>query len=97
MVREQGIITDSLTRVAQRVNRRDSDESPAVAALQADLEEIVPLARELRSRLSRLYSQVSAWPAPLTADQESQLTYYTEWIVRLRPRLQNVLSRAGEL
>jgi hypothetical protein len=47
---------------------------------------------ELRSRLMRLYGEVGEWPAPFTADEQSQLDYFEEWIRRLEPRVSRVAA-----
>ncbi len=60
------------------------------AALTTEVQEILPLLTELRSRLLRLYGQVTGWPGPLTADQRAQLASYREWIQRLEPRVRRV-------
>ncbi|MDH5642617.1 MAG: hypothetical protein OEY63_00325 [Gemmatimonadota bacterium] len=40
-------------------------------------------AREVQSRLMRLYSQVVDWPGNPTADQQTQRTYLRDWTARL--------------
>ena len=85
-------MADSVTGV-----RRQLDELPACdearnTNLLATLEEIEPLLMELRSRLTRLYGDVSNWPAPFTADQQAQQSYFEDWIRRLQPRVRNVIE-----
>ena len=77
--------------------RRQLDDLPECdearnSNLIATLEEIEPLMLELRSRLTRLYGQVSEWPAPFTADQAAQQSYFEDWIRRLEPQVRSVVD-----
>jgi len=77
--------------------RRQLDELPACdearnTNLIATLEEIEPLLMELRSRLTELYGEVSVWPAPFTADQQAQQSYFEDWIRRLEPQVRSVIG-----
>ncbi len=74
-----------------------TDASSQDRARSAEIEEILPLITELRSRLQRLYGQIGNWPAPLTADQRSQIKYLRSWITRLAPRVENILNTNNRL
>lgn len=51
-----------------------------------EIEETHRLYNELLNRVSSLYFQVSSWPGPMTADQETQWAYYQQMNGRLSPR-----------
>jgi hypothetical protein len=57
-----------------------------------NLEETEPLMNELRSRLVRLYGEVSDHPAPFTADQRAQQAYFEGWIERLEPHMREIID-----
>jgi hypothetical protein len=94
-----GMILQSYLATADRVLELDArvDSLPEAdragrTDLVSELDKLVPLVTELRSRLQRLYGQVSDWPRPFTADEQSQQEYFEEWIQRLEPRMARVLD-----
>ena len=66
--------------------RARADSAPAGAAGTA-AREALRVARELQSRLLRLYQAVSASTGPLTADQRSQLDYFRSFVKLVEARL----------
>lgn len=55
-----------------------------------EITEINRMYDELLSRTGSLYRQVGGWMGPMTADQQSQMTYYTEVQQRLSKRLNDL-------
>ena len=83
---------DSVMQVRRQLNELEECDEARNTNLIRNLEELEPLANELRSRLMRLYGQVSGWPAPFTADQRAQQRYFEDWIERLQPQVRAVLD-----
>lgn len=81
---------DAVSAVQQQLDSLPDGARARHAQLVAEVDEILPLMTELRSRLLRLYNQVDDAPGDLTADQRSQLAYYREWIERLAPRVRRI-------
>ena len=85
-------IVDSVAKIQEQVDSLPADAKSAHADLIAEVVEVYPKLRELRSRLSRLYGQVSRATAPFTADQRLQQTYFEDWIRRLEPSVARILG-----
>jgi len=83
---------DSIRKIKAHVDSLPDEDQSTHVALVTELDELVPLVTELRSRLQRLYGSVSNWPRPFTADERSQLEYFEGWIRRLTPRMEQVLQ-----
>jgi hypothetical protein len=94
LVRDYLPIADSITKIQERLDSLPADAKSAHAEVIAEIDEVYPKLRELRSRLSRLYGQVSRAPAPFTADQRSQQAYLEDWIRRLEPSVARILGAA---
>jgi len=92
LVKDYMPIVDSVTKTQERLDSLPADAQSAHAELIAEIDEVYPKLRELRSRLSRLYGQVSRAPAPFTADQRSQQAYLEDWIRRLEPSVARILG-----
>jgi len=85
-------IVDSVAKIHQQLDSLPADVRSEHDDLIADIEELDPKLRELRSRLSRLYGQVSRTPALFTADQRSQQAYFEDWIRRLEPQVARIIG-----
>jgi len=59
----------------------------APADLQAEAEDALSTATELRSRVSTLYREIGAFTGPITADQRSQIEYYPTVLRDLEARV----------
>ncbi len=84
--------TRELRRIKERVDSLPPDSLGSYPEFKTELDDLLPLASELQSRLLRLYNQVQNSPGPLTANQRSQLTYFRDWIARLEPRIGAILA-----
>jgi hypothetical protein len=89
--------SDSLTAIERQFEEMDEDQRRTFSELEQRVDSIAPLARELRNRMFRLYGQISDWPQPMTADQRSQISYFTGWIERLGPEIDAILRAAAEI
>ncbi len=58
-----------------------------------EIDELLPLVTEVRSRLNQLYNRIGGWPGRPTGDQVSQMTYLQEWIGRLVPRVEAAVGQ----
>ena len=63
--------------------RRDGKKLDEKAAVE--IQETDRLFSELLNRVLSLYRQIMGWPGPLTADQQSQWTYYREIYQQILP------------
>jgi photosystem II stability/assembly factor-like uncharacterized protein len=86
------VTADTVGKIQDHIDDLSEQQKTSIRDVVAEVAEIAPLVSELRSRLMRLYGQVGEWPAPFTADQQSQLEYYGEWIRRLEPRVTRVAA-----
>ncbi|UCG89005.1 MAG: hypothetical protein JSW71_10895 [Gemmatimonadota bacterium] len=86
------VTADTVAKIKQHVDGLSEQQRAGIRNLVTEVDDIAPLVGELRSRLMRLYGQVSEWPAPLTADQQSQTDYVGQWIRRLEPRVRRVVA-----
>ena len=91
-VRSFVTMSDRVTGVRRQLDELPACEEARNTNLIATLEELEPLMNELRSRLTRLYGSVNGWPAPFTADQQSQQSYFEDWIRRLEPQMRSVVE-----
>lgn len=57
-----------------------------------EINDVIGLYNELLSRTRGLYYSAQGWIGRLTADQESQLAYYKEMLVKLKPKQQQMLN-----
>jgi photosystem II stability/assembly factor-like uncharacterized protein len=57
-----------------------------------EIEDTIGLYSELLSRTRGLYSEAQGWIGLLTQDQASQLAYYKEMLVKLRPKQTKMLN-----
>jgi hypothetical protein len=85
-------IVESIGKIQEQLDSLPADTRQAHAELAEEIGEVYPKLTELRSRMSRLYGQVSGAPAPLTADQRSQHSYFQEWVRRLEPAVARILA-----
>jgi hypothetical protein len=86
------LIADSVSAVRRQLNEMEECDEARNTNLIRNLEEVEPLMNELRSRLTRLYGEVSDFPAPFTADQRAQQTYFEDWIGRLEPQMRAIID-----
>ena len=91
-LRSFSVTADTVAAIERYLEGLSDEQRANISDVVAEVAEIAPLVGELNSRLTRLYGQVSDWPAPFTADQASQVTYLREWISRLEPRVRRVLA-----
>ncbi len=94
-LRSFSVTADTIAKVKQHLDSLNDRQQSQNRDLKSEVDEIAPLVAELHSRLSSLYGQVSEWPAPFTADQQSQLEYFEAWIRRLEPRVRRVVEAAS--
>lgn len=92
LLRRHLATVDTVSKIAERLEEMPEDSASQYTELAAEIDAIQPLLAELRSRLSRLYGQVNGWPRALTADEQSQMRYYRQWIQRLQPRVDAVIE-----
>jgi len=92
LLREHLAAVDTVSKIAERLEKMPEDSARQYTELSAEIDTIQPLLTELRSRLYSLYGEVSGWPRALTADEQSQMQYFEEWIERLRPRVDAVVD-----
>ena len=86
---------EAVTRVnelQQQIDSLSTDEQGRRNDVVTELEEIVPLMQELRRRMIGVYTQIERWPGDPTADQQSQIQYYREWMNRLTPRARRMIE-----
>lgn len=95
-LRDHAADTRALERLAARLDSLPAEARARHGGLATDVAALLPLARELRSRLARLYGQADDWPGTLTADQQAQLAYYRDWLRRLEPRIRAARAAAVE-
>ncbi len=86
------LTVDSVMQVRRQLDEMEECDEARNTNLIRNLEELDPLMNELRSRLMRLYGQVSDSPARFTADQRAQQAYFEEWIERLEPQVRAVID-----
>jgi len=89
-------LADSVMQVRRQLDELEECDEARNTDLIGNLEELEPLMNELRSRLVRLYGQVSDFPAPFTADQRAQQAYFEDWIGRLAPQMRAVIDAEVE-
>ncbi|UCD23708.1 MAG: hypothetical protein JSW51_11830 [Gemmatimonadota bacterium] len=85
-------LVDSVASIQERLDSLPADAKSRHVELMAEIDEVYPKLRELRSRLNRLYGQVNRAPAPFTTDQHSQQAYFEDWIGRLEPQVRRILA-----
>jgi hypothetical protein len=86
------VTADTVGKIQDHIDDLSEQQKSSIRDVVAEVAEIAPLVSELRSRLMRLYGEVGEWPAPFTADEQSQLDYFEEWIRRLEPRVSRVAA-----
>ena len=86
------VTADTVAEIKQHLDSLDDGQQSRNRDLKSEVDEIAPLVAELRSRLTSLYGEVSEWPTPFTADQQSQQEYFEGWIRRLEPRVRRVME-----
>jgi hypothetical protein len=86
------LTADSVMQVRRQLDEMEECDEARNTNLVRNLESVEPLMNELRSRLTRLYGQVSDHPAPFTADQLSQQAYFEGWIRRLEPQIREIID-----
>ncbi|MBI3983499.1 MAG: hypothetical protein HY337_11350 [Gemmatimonadetes bacterium] len=91
MIRTFAPRADAVVALKQRLDSLPAAQRGRTAEQMRELNEVVELAQEFRSRLTGLYNEMGNWTAPITADQRSQLSYYREFVGRLDPRVARVL------
>jgi photosystem II stability/assembly factor-like uncharacterized protein len=85
-------IVDTVAKIQERLDSLSAEAKSVHAELIAEIDAVYSKLDELRSRLTRLYGQVSRTPAPFTADQRSQQAYFADWIHRLQPSVARILG-----
>ncbi len=96
-IRSYSPTVDAVSDIKERLDGMTDAEKRRYRSLAAAIEETEPLATELRRRLRSVYSQINGSPGAPTADQQSQIRYFQDWLGRLEPRLQNVIEDGREL
>jgi hypothetical protein len=81
-----------VVELKQQIDSLSTDEQARRNETMTELEEIVPLMQELRRRMIGVYTQINGWPGDATADQQSQIQYYRDWMNRLTPRAMRVIE-----
>ncbi|MCZ6918671.1 MAG: glycosyl hydrolase [Gemmatimonadetes bacterium] len=83
------VIRDQTAQLAALTDAQDGLEPSSPRATEVD--ELLPLVTEVRSRLNQLYGRIGGWPGRPTADQMSQMAYLQDWIAGLVPRVEAVV------
>jgi hypothetical protein len=96
-IRSYSPTVDAVSGIKERLDEMSDAEKRQHRSLAAEIEETEPLATELRRRLRSVYSQINGWPGRPTADQQSQIRYFQDWLGRLQPRLQRIMEQGGEV